>query len=102
MKRDYKVDISEFLANNGFSGKYFVEHVKYMHSIVNRNSDIKYNLYRYKIVIERGKRKLVVKPHANGRSNKYATIFTGSTELFTFRYDLNPRIVMQVLNNYLA
>jgi hypothetical protein len=104
MPKDFKVELLDFIKHNGFSGKYFLSHVQFLHSWIHthKNQAVKYTLYRFKMVLEGNGRKLIVRPHALGHSNRYATLFNEhGKELCTFRFDLSSEIIFSIILHYL-
>lgn len=99
MQKDYEIDLKTFYENNGFSAKYFVQHMQYF--VTNHKKlFISFTLYRNKIVLfDASGSKLTLRPHYNGKSNRYASIIRNRTEIATLHYKISPEVFMQVVQS---
>lgn len=103
MPRDYKISHITFFENNGFSAKYFVEHMRYFINNYAQYSHINFDIYRYKMVLKNKNTntEITLRPHYNGHSRKYVTLLRNNSILATLRFDLAPCILTQIVLNYL-
>lgn len=95
--KDYEISLDEFMANEGYSCKNFLEHMKYFVKQA-KKLNIHYTLYRYKMIVEN---KYIAKVHDHKHSRRYVTLYDQQNkEVFTARNDITPKLLFQMLYHY--
>lgn len=101
--KDYPISVDEFFSHDGYSAKHFVEHMKFFLMNRRKHPHIDFALHRYKmqLISTITGKQLTIKPHALGKTRKYATLFDGKKELATVRNDIHPKILLDIIDYYL-
>lgn len=95
--RDRKITLEDYMNNNGYSSKQFIEHFKYF--LERMPEWLELTLYRRKAVILNAKTKkdIVLRVHWHGKTDKYITILRGNVEMATLRNDISPQVLRDVI-----
>ena len=99
MAVDSRVTSADFIANKGYSAKHFFNHATYM--LANKPNSLDIDIWRYKVVLTNTKsnKKLILKCHYKGRTNRHVTALEYETrkELLTMTNNISPDVFMKVL-----
>lgn len=100
---DKPITIEEYIANKGYSSKYFFQHFLYFAKHKPEWVDMRVYRHKIRLINTKTKSEVLVKVHWNGKSKKYVTILDkrGRKELVTFHCSLDPGAMTNMAISFL-
>jgi len=95
MIKDYQITFDDFINNNGFSAKYFFSHMLFF--VKNKPDWLNVSLFRYKLVLQFNNKIFTLRPHYNGKSNKFVSVLDGRHELLVIKHLVTPQHMFHIV-----